>query len=395
MEDERRLHDALDACLRYIEEGRSPQESLSDIEEQADELRPLLQVAGQLRDAPRPVASSAAFSEGIERMLAAAEEERRQAVPHVKPRGRFLDWWQQALAFRVAFAGAMALVVLAIGALLLPSWLGASVSRTATLSRIDGTVEVLPVDGATWRPAVIGDAVQSGDRLRTSAFSAATLTFFDGSVTELAAETEITLAEVASRRRGGGTVVVIHQWIGQTHMRVRPLPDAVSRFAVETLTAVVAVRGTEFLVSVEADGSTLVQVSEGIVDVVTEGVVAQVAPGEELVVHPLEPRFCITPIPTSASAPTRLPESTPEMPSADEPAPSPSSTVSPTPTPSPSSTSTPSPSPVPTVMPTATDTPLPPTSTPVPPPTSTPLPPPTATPIPPTPTWEGPPGPSP
>jgi hypothetical protein len=337
----------------------------------------------------------------MERMLAAAAEERRRAVTSVRPSGRLLTWWQQALAFRFGFAAVTALVVLAIGLLLLPSWLGAPVSRTATLSRVDGVVEVLSVGGEGWRPAAVGDEVGSGDRLRTSALSAATLTFFDGSVTELDAETSVTLAEMTARRRGGGTVIVIHQWMGQTHMQVRPLSDSASRFAVETLTAVAAVRGTEFFVSVEVDGSTVVRVAEGLVDVVAEGVVTQVAAGEKLAVHPTEPRLCVTATPVLTPEPTLSPQPTSEMPSGGEPEPTPTPTLSPTVTPS----STPSPFPVPTDTPVPTDSPLPlPTSPTVPPPTWTPrplptatsVPPPTATPVPPTATpYEGPPSPSP
>ena len=370
MGEKRRLQDALDDGLRNIEAGHSLQEALPRGESGADELEPLLEVARQLRDAPRPAARPAAFSAGMERMLAAAAEDRQPARAAARPRGGLLAWWQQAVALRFVLTSVTALVVLALGALLLPSWLGAPVGRTATLSRVDGVVEILPAAGATWRPAVAGDEVGSGDRLRTSALSAATLIFFDGSVTDLAAETEITLAQVSSRRRGGGMVIVIHQWIGQTHTRVRPLPDAASRFAIETLTAVAAVRGTEFVISVEMDGSTWVRVAEGLVDVVAEGVAAQVRAGEELAVHPEEPRLCVTAAPTVTLEPTPTPS--PEPPS-EEPAGS-EPTALPTPTPIPLPTDTPSPSLVPTSPPTPLST---------------------ATPIPPTPTWEGPPSPSP
>lgn len=414
MRDERRLHDALDDCLRDIEEGRSTHESLAEAGEWADELHPLVRAAGELRDAPRPIASQDAFEAGMERMLAAAAEERRRAATPVKLGGRLLTWWQQALAFRFVFAAVTALVVLAIGALLLPSWLGAPVSRTATLSRVDGVVEVLSVGGEGWRPAAVGDEVGGGDRLRTSALSAATLIFFDGSVTELDAETDITLAEITARRRGGGTVVVIHQWIGQTHIQVHPLSDSASRFAVETLTAVMAVHGTEFFISVEGDGSTVIRVAEGLVDVVAEGFATQVAAGEELTVHPTEPRLCVTAMPALTPEPALSPQPTSEMPSESEPELTPTPTRSPTFTPSPSPTSTPSPLPVPTEtpVPLPTNTPVPPpTSTPRPlppatsvppptaapvPPTATPVPPPTATPVPPTATpYDGPPPPSP
>ena len=74
------LYDILSESLSLLEEGQaSLEECLARYPEHVAELRPLLEIALELRGAPKQTSSDAAFSAGFERMLeVSVEEEHRQ-----------------------------------------------------------------------------------------------------------------------------------------------------------------------------------------------------------------------------------------------------------------------------------------------------------------------------
>jgi hypothetical protein len=381
------LHDLLAYRLSRIEEGQaSLEECLAEEPEHADQLRPLLEIALEIRHIPRLPSRPDAYAAGMERMLAVAEAERRKvrrpgparAIPGVLAR--------RAPAPRLAVVVSAGMMLLAAGVLLLLSWLGTPVVQTAVLTHVDGAAEVLAAGEEAWRPIAPGEQVRQGDRVRTGAGSIARLAFFDGSAVVLGTDTEIALVELRSLRVGGGTRIRLEQRVGRTISQVQPLSGSASRFEIETPVAVTAVRGTMFSMTVEDDGTTHVAVDQGAVDVTARRVTIRLVVGEGVTVRPGRPPERSQPEPTSSPTPTSQPEPI-EVVTEDavtEPAP----TAWPTATPSPLPTVTPWPTltAVPTSIPTST--PLPgPTSTPSPvPPTSPPPPPPTATPVPPTPT---------
>ncbi|OQY23391.1 MAG: hypothetical protein B6I35_03880 [Anaerolineaceae bacterium 4572_32.2] len=416
----------LDEHLLPLEEGRvTLEECLTCYPEYAVDLRPLLEIALKVRHAPRLTSSHAVFAAGKRWMLEALAEKKRSQVvapnPFARLAGRasalFGKWeWpllpRPAIGFRPALTGVLALLVLVMSGLFLWSRVGVTVPRAAALIQTSGTVEILSTGSDTWRRVSLDERVETGDRIRTGALSAATLSFFDGSVTDLEAETEVTVAQLRSQRDGNGKVIVLHQWVGQTRNSVEPLTDMASRFQVETPSAVMAVRGTEFEVVVEASGTTRVAVAEGAVDVTSQKTTVAVLAGEETMVLHEQPLLAapvaltITPIPmptllpSSASdihtwTPTPEPSETPRpIEPVDPPRPVATSTPSggggskpteiPEPTEAPMPTEAPKPTEVPTPRPTLTrvrPTPTPPpTNTPTPIPTDTPTPVPTDTP---------------
>jgi hypothetical protein len=406
------LNHVLDECLALLEGNQvTLEECLARYPQHAADLRPLLEIALEMRRVARSTPGStelaevslAAFATGKRRMLQAlAEKKRRQPSPLSRCRewiaALFGERWakpaaqRRAPAFQVALAAALALVLLVNGGLFLRSWLRATITRMATLDSISGVVEVRPAGKETWLPAWPAQRLEPGARVRTSTLSAARLVFFDGSTTDLEAETEIAIAQMISRRDGGGKVIALYQWLGRSHNRVQPLPDPASRFEIETPTTVAVVRGTEFSVAVEADGATQVAVWEGFVEVTAREKTVQVQPGEMTRVQPNLPpappvpaptRWPPTPTPEAETPqPTRTP--TPEPPQLTLSGPEETPKVTQKPEPPPSATPTPIPSPTPTPPPTPTETPaLPPTPPPLatepppPTPTETPTPPPT------------------
>jgi predicted anti-sigma-YlaC factor YlaD len=229
---------------------------------------------------------------------------RRQSAPTASPPG-WLDRLRAALLPRAGWAmAAAALVVLIVGAVAWQTWRTTEVTQTAQLSSVTGTVEVLRASQAQWQPVAAGIILQSGDRLRTAANASATLTYFEGSQTQLQAETEISLIRLAARPDGATQSIVLRQTIGATLHRVQPLPNVEARFEVDTEAAVIAVRGTTFQVRAASDGVTRVTVAEGVVEVlaVQSGVLARLTAGQSLTVpEPAGATVTVTPSPTGTS----------------------------------------------------------------------------------------------
>ena len=187
--------------------------------------------------------------------------------------------------------GMMIAVVLwlffAVGASLLTG-LYSGVTHAATL-QVQGAVDILVAGSSTWQPVEMDAQIEAGTRVRTGPAASARLVFFDGSTTDLAPDTEISIVQMRSRRQGEGKVIILQQRTGQTYYRVQPLLDADSRFEIETPSAVASVRGTEFALDVGADGATLVVVVEGLVNVKAQEVTISVEAGHGTLARPQQP----------------------------------------------------------------------------------------------------------
>ncbi|MFA5055777.1 MAG: FecR domain-containing protein [Dehalococcoidia bacterium] len=128
--------------------------------------------------------------------------------------------------------------------------------ETGTLSDIAGDVQVLRYGSNSWIEATSGMKIGTGDSLQTGDDGYVLITFFDGSVMEVEADTEISVEEL-SVASGGSTTVRIHQTIGSTLNRVENIIDSSSKYEVETPAGTAAVRGTTFRNNVERDGGII------------------------------------------------------------------------------------------------------------------------------------------
>jgi len=128
--------------------------------------------------------------------------------------------------------------------------------QSGILSEIAGEVQVLRNGTSAWTVAVNSMKIWTGDSLQTGADGYALVTFFDGSVMEVEADTKISVDEL-SIASGGSTAVRIHQTIGSTINRVENLIDSSSKYEVESPAGTAAVRGTTFGNNVERDGGIL------------------------------------------------------------------------------------------------------------------------------------------
>jgi hypothetical protein len=303
----RDIEDVLDECLALLQGGQSTLgECLARYPDRAAELRPLLETALDLDLVSLPACSPAAFEAGKRRMLQALAEKGRCQIFSSDPSSRVKDWMslgrrkgtprrrslvsEREVRRRVGRPRTVRLLPLALVAflllasvtatgLLLQSWLGGRVAQTATLTGVSGAVQVLSSGSDAWCLAAEGELVASGDRVRTGASSAVTLSFFEGGVSTLDANTDLIISQLRSNREGGTQIIVLYQRVGRTFNRVQPLSGSASRFEIETPAAVASVRGTEFTVVVEPEGATGLGVTEGRVDVTAQGATVVVRAG--------------------------------------------------------------------------------------------------------------------
>ncbi|MBM2810321.1 MAG: hypothetical protein HW416_1080 [Chloroflexi bacterium] len=118
------------------------------------------------------------------------------------------------------------------------------------------------------------------------------MTYFDGSTTEIEPSSTIEIVRLDSPP-GGGKTISIRQEAGLTWNRVEKLFDANSRFETTTAAGVVFVRGTEYKVRVEPDGTMIVEAVTDtvIVETVVNGQTVQVVlgPGTQTTVRAGQP----------------------------------------------------------------------------------------------------------
>lgn len=121
--------------------------------------------------------------------------------------------------------------------------------ETGTLSGLEGDVQVLRQGASAWEAATSGMKIGTGYGLKTGSDGYVLITFFDGSVMEVEADSEISVDEL-SEASGGATTVRINQVIGNTINRVENLVDSSSTYEIETPAGSAVVRGTWYSVMV-------------------------------------------------------------------------------------------------------------------------------------------------
>ncbi len=120
-----------------------------------------------------------------------------------------------------------------------------SLARAGTFKQVQGEVRLA---GRPDRPAP-GDAVREGDRLQTGRQGAVNLVLRDGTVLAVGPNSEVDLSEFqfnATTQEGSALVNLLRGSVRViTGLMVKTQPE---RFQVRTPTAVVGVRGTDFIV---------------------------------------------------------------------------------------------------------------------------------------------------
>jgi uncharacterized repeat protein (TIGR01451 family) len=120
--------------------------------------------------------------------------------------------------------------------------------------------------------------LQPGDTIRTGPYTTTEITFFEGSTVEMDPSTEITVAELGISDTGA-TTIHLTQLLGQTVSRVQKLTGTDSSFEITTPAAIAAVRGSTMIVSVAANGRTIVGNEHGDIRIIVAGTEYTISPG--------------------------------------------------------------------------------------------------------------------
>lgn len=146
------------------------------------------------------------------------------------------------------------------------------------ISSVTGTVQVLkngstnPVNATNGMELAVGDTITTGNN------GSAKLTFFDGSVMEIKANSKIVVNELSTASTGS-TAVSLNEVVGSTINRIGKLVDSASKYEVDTPAAVAVVRGTVFDLLVQQNGTTNVKAEQDSVSFTASGVTVTVNQG--------------------------------------------------------------------------------------------------------------------
>jgi hypothetical protein len=130
------------------------------------------------------------------------------------------------------------------------------------VSSVSGDVQVLRSGSTESIKATNGMELAVGDTITTGSDGSAKLTFFEGSVMEIKANSEILINELSTASTGSTSVSLMEQ-VGSTVNRVAKLVDSASKYEVETPAAVAVVRGTVYDMLVQQNGTTTLKSEEG------------------------------------------------------------------------------------------------------------------------------------
>ena len=147
----------------------------------------------------------------------------------------------------------------------------AAINAGAALTVFRPTVSVAHGSGA-FLTSTTGTVVQPGDSIKTDTKGRAAIQLPDGTLTRMAGGTQITLTSAHFAKTGNLQNVTIQQKIGRTFTNVQHLISGAT-FKVAGQSAVASVRGTKFEVLINADGTMLVKLFDGQLDLVGKNLV--------------------------------------------------------------------------------------------------------------------------
>ncbi|MFC5530529.1 FecR domain-containing protein [Cohnella yongneupensis] len=149
----------------------------------------------------------------------------------------------------------------------------AASSRVAVIKELKGTVKVKKAGGSKEFTAFAKMSLNEGDVLSVGSASSAVLQFANGTSEDdrmtIASNTKLTFSKLSSKK---GTTTKVSMWSGSAWVDVKSITNADDQFTLETPTAVMGVRGTHLLVTVNPDtGATRVMVAAGVVRTTATG----------------------------------------------------------------------------------------------------------------------------
>ncbi|MCL6431455.1 MAG: FecR family protein, partial [Anaerolineae bacterium] len=182
--------------------------------------------------------------------------------------------WARAAALRYAAAIVAAALFILGGTWW--AWGSTAVAETATLTDVQGPVEVRLTPDGEWQPALPGMMLTAGSALRSGAGASATLLYPDGSRTQLTENVQLEILSLQRRRNQQATTVRLSQTTGLTHHEMATDKSSV-RVEVDGAAAQARKGGFEVRVT---KGAFEVHAARGSVDVQTGGKTMHLSQGE-------------------------------------------------------------------------------------------------------------------
>ncbi|MBM4300081.1 MAG: FecR domain-containing protein [Deltaproteobacteria bacterium] len=126
------------------------------------------------------------------------------------------------------------------------------------LTQVEGRVDLLKGGQLPATPVKVADGVQTGDVLRTKSLSKAQITFIDNSTLTISPESRVAIEAYMFDSAQNKRNAVIQLFSGLAHVLVNKVLKAEEPdFVVKTQTAIMGVRGTDFGVRLQPNGSEI------------------------------------------------------------------------------------------------------------------------------------------
>lgn len=195
-------------------------------------------------------------------------------------------------------------------------------SPFGVLEIIRGNIQVLKKDALSWQKASSGMILEPGSRVKTAADARAVITFASGTTTTIEPGTDLIIDRIEEGQGTQAYAVILKQQSGKTWNQVDKAVGS-TNFQIRTASAEITVHGTLFTTEVDEAGKTIVQTTEGRVNVsaggdeveVPAGMMTQAKPGEkpsapmalpqaknELVITVNQPAYGLVKDPSGSSA---------------------------------------------------------------------------------------------
>lgn len=156
----------------------------------------------------------------------------------------------------------------------------------ATIVSLQGKGEVRGVQARDWKPATVQQGLDHGDFVRTGDMSQMAILFTDRTQIRLNQNSQVQIKSVADAAQGTQTAIALNQgraWSQAKPQTVAAGGAAPTRLTMETPSATMSIRGTDWEVEVAPDGRTQLTVLSGLVEMANPLGQVLVANGEAAV----------------------------------------------------------------------------------------------------------------
>jgi uncharacterized protein YfaP (DUF2135 family) len=159
----------------------------------------------------------------------------------------------------------------------------------ATVTKVEGKVEVQKAKTEKWIKAEVGMKLSEGDKIKTGAKSEAIIQWGDETIVKLSPYTNFAINKSSINPETKSENTNLQLWIGRVVSKVKKVLTPGSSFEIQTPAAIAGVRSTIWATDVKGDGETTVSTYEGEVMVSAEGTLVIVGKGQMTKVKPKKP----------------------------------------------------------------------------------------------------------